>query len=83
MRYKEFCAWCNDRASDGCWNALTAITCIYIMKKVRKHPFWIREKIWITEYEQKVLTGIVDPINKKIAEMFNSDWKSAVKNETD
>ena len=83
MSYKEFCAWCNDRASDGCWGMLTAITCIDIMREVRKHPFWRREKIWRAEWEQRVLTEIVNPINKKIAEMLDSDGKEAVDGEGD
>ena len=69
MTYKEFCAWCNDRAADGYWGMITAMACIDIMKKVRKKPFWKREKIWKTEWEQRVLDEIVNPINEKIEAM--------------
>lgn len=43
------------------------------MRRIKKIPFWKREKYWEAGYEQKVLDEIVNPINKKIAE-FN--WKS-------
>lgn len=66
MTYKEFCAWCNDRAADGYWGMITAMACVDIMNKVRKKPFWKREKIWETEWEQRVLDEIVNPINEKI-----------------
>lgn len=66
MTYKEFVAWCNYRATDGCWGMITAMTCIAIMADVRKEPFWKREKIWKTEWEQRVLDEIVNPINEKM-----------------
>ncbi len=70
MTYKEFVKWCNERACDGCWGMITAMVCIDIMRRIKKIPFWKREKYWKAEYEQKVLDEIVNPINKKIAE-FN------------
>ena len=66
MTYKEFCAWCDDMAADGYWDMITAMTCINIITKVRKKPFWKREKIWKTECEQRVLDEIVNPINEKM-----------------
>jgi hypothetical protein len=46
MTYKEFEKWCNDRASDGCWNMLTAMTCIDLINEIKKVPYWKREKAW-------------------------------------
>lgn len=69
MTFKQFVAWCNERACDGCWGMITAMACIDLMKTVKKQPFWKREKFWKKEYEQRVLDEIVNPINKKIDEM--------------
>lgn len=69
MTYKEFVKWCNERACDGCWGMITAMTCIDLIRRIKKIPFWKREKYWKAEYEQKVLDEIVNPINKKIAEL--------------
>ena len=44
MKYKEFVAWCNDRAADGCWDYITAVVCIRIMDCINNLPFWKREK---------------------------------------
>lgn len=44
MRFKEFVAWCNERACDGYWGMMQAITCIDILEQIRKKPFWRREK---------------------------------------
>lgn len=46
MKFKEFTNWCNERACDGCWGMLEAMTCISLIKEIRKAPFWKREKIW-------------------------------------
>lgn len=70
MSFKEFVNWCNDRTCDGCWGMLTALTCIDLIKRVRKVPFWKREKYWKQEYESRVLGEIVNPINKKIEEVY-------------
>lgn len=70
MKFKEFVSWCNDRSCDGCWSMLTAITCIELIKIVRKVPFWKREKYWKLVYESKVLEQIVNPINRKIQEVY-------------
>lgn len=34
MTYKQFRAWCNDRACDGQWGINTAMACISIMDSV-------------------------------------------------
>lgn len=46
MKYKEFVAWCNNRACDGQWSMATAVHCISIMREIRNLPFWKREKEW-------------------------------------
>lgn len=51
MRFKEFVNWCNERACDGYWGMLTAMTCIDLIGEVIKVPFWKREKFWKENYE--------------------------------
>lgn len=46
MKFKEFVAWCNERACDGMWGVNEAMACIEVMKYVRSKPFWRREKEW-------------------------------------
>lgn len=69
MKFKEFENWCNERACDGCWGMLEAMTCIGLIKEIRKSPFWKREKLWKENYEQQVLEEIINPIEKKLKEM--------------
>ena len=69
MKFKEFENWCNERACDGRWGMLTAMVCIDLIGKVKKVPFWKREKIWKENYEQQVLEEIINPIEKKLEEM--------------
>lgn len=66
MTFKEFTAWCNERACDGRWGMLTAMACIDLMAEVRKIPFWKRERFWKSQYEKQVLEEIVEPINQRI-----------------
>ena len=66
MTFKEFTAWCNERACDGRWNMLTAMACIDLMAEIRKIPFWKRERFWKSQYEKQVLEEIVEPINQRI-----------------
>lgn len=47
MTYKEFIAWCNERACDGCWDMETAIHCLNIITVMKSVPFWRRKKLWI------------------------------------
>lgn len=68
MRFKEFVAWCNERACDGYWGMMQAITCIDILEQIRKKPFWRREKIWREEYRDYVEKCIIKPINQMIEE---------------
>ena len=69
MKFKEFSNWCNERASDGCWGIIEAMTCSKVYSYIYKKPFWKREKIWHKVYERSIVTGIVEPINKKIKEL--------------
>lgn len=72
MKFREFVSWCNQRATDGRWGILEAMVCIDIMETVRKERFWKREKFWKEKYADDVLEQIVNPIEKKIEEMFRS-----------
>lgn len=69
MKFKEFVAWCNERACDGCWGLQEAMICISIMEEVKEKPFWRREKFWRETYMKWVCDKIVYPINQKIEEM--------------
>jgi len=65
MRYKEFVKWCNDRATDGCWDMQTAMLCSGIIKDIQTIKWWNRNKYWKQHYEDEVVEVIVTPINKK------------------
>ena len=74
MKYKEFVAWCNERACDGCWGFYEATTCIDVIDSVRKLPFWKREKFWQKVNEQLgIVELIVIPTNKKIEEYLKGE----------
>lgn len=72
MKFREFVSWCNQRAADGCWGMLEAMVCVDIIETVRKERFWKREKFWKENYADDVPEHIVNPIEKKIEEMFRS-----------
>lgn len=69
MTFKEFAAWCNQRACDGCWGMSDAVCCIDIVRKIRMEPFWKREKLWKTKYKDWMMENIVNPIEAKMKEM--------------
>ena len=73
MTFKEFEAWCNQRACDGCWGMLDAMVCIDIIEKVRKQRFWTREKFWQEKYSDDVMEQIVSPIERKIEEVMENN----------
>ena len=73
MKFKEFVNWCTERACDGRWGMLEAITCINVINEIMKIQFWKREKIWKENYEQQVLEEIINPIEKKLEEMKKND----------
>ena len=66
MTFKSFIAWCNERASDGRWDLLTAMVCIDLIAEIRKIPFWKRERVWKNQHERQVLDEIIEPLNQKI-----------------
>lgn len=68
MKYKQFSKWCSDRMFDGCWGMTEAIICCNIVTDMQKTPFWKREKKW-REMSEEIVTKIVEPTNKKIAEL--------------
>lgn len=70
MKYKEFRAWCNQRAADGCWGMQTAMFCVWVADEIRKIPFWKREKVWKEKYEEEIIRDVVEPIEKKIKEVY-------------
>lgn len=71
MTFKEFTAWCNDRACDGCWGMQTAIFCIEIGRAIRKQPFWKREKMWQKlNAEHAIEETVIKPISQKIKEVY-------------
>ena len=65
MKYKEFVAWCNQRACDGCWSMGTAIYCIKIMRNIDRLPFWKRQKEWL-KIKDIVEAEVVSVIDAKI-----------------
>ncbi len=69
MKYKEFYNWCSDRICNGCWSMNTAIYCLEVIEKIEQESFWKREKIWKKIYENTIVYGIINPINKKIKEL--------------
>lgn len=81
MTFKEFKAWCNDRAADGCWSMMTALFCIDVINDIKKIPFWKRERIWKEMYEEEVVRDVVLPINRKLSEIQHHD-DSLVKEES-
>lgn len=72
MTYKEFRAWCNERACDGYWSMMTSLSCIGVMEEISSVPFWKRKKAW-KAIEDEVVTKIVNPINKKIEEYLKQE----------
>jgi hypothetical protein len=74
MTFKEFKAWCNERACDGCWSYFTAIFCMDIVKEVNRKPFWRREKFWqVFNFEYEIEGTIVKPINEKIEALMKGE----------
>lgn len=73
MSFKEFLAWCNERACDGCWGLIEAMICIDVITEVGKKPFWKREKFWRETYMTEVIREIVNPTNQKIGELLGEE----------
>lgn len=72
MKYKEFVAWCNQRACDGFWGPEAAMYCIAVMDAVNSVPFWKRKKVW-NDFRDLVTNEIVNVINKKIEEYLKEE----------
>ena len=69
MTFKEFDEWCNDRAADGCWGYIEAVTCVDIMFQMFDTPFWKRKKKWAElNASNRIYEEIVKPTNEKIKE---------------
>ena len=69
MTYKEFVAWCNERACDGVWGFNTVTNCINAMNEVKLSPPWAREAAWRrVNREHRIVEDFVKPTNKKIEE---------------
>ena len=74
MTFKEFSAWCNERAADGCWGFNEARICIDVIREVRKQPRRKQETFWQgVNWAADIENAIVIPTNKKIREAF--EWK--------
>lgn len=74
MPYKAFRAWCNDRASDGCWGLNTALICIDVMGIVQMVPFWRRERVWQRLNKLcRIEEDWVNPTNRKIEELRGAE----------
>lgn len=70
MKYKEFNAWCYQRACDGYWGMKTVIICSDIIRQIQREPFWKRERKWQElNAEYGIENEIVIPINQKIEEL--------------
>lgn len=72
MKFKEFSAWCNERACDGCWGMMEAMICCNVCSDIYKLPFWKREKYW-RECAEKEIMPIVNATNEKIKEIMGVD----------
>ena len=71
MTFKEFSAWCNQRACDGMWGLNTALACMEVGKAIRGKPFWKREKEWKKWNADWCIEEIfVNGTNEKIAEIM-------------
>ncbi len=67
MTFKEFDAWCYERACDGCWSRGTSLFCLDVIKNVKKQPVWCRERCWqaingLMDIENMVVNHINDKI---------------------
>jgi len=71
MTFKEFSAWCNQRACDGMWGMNEALACLEVGKMIYKVPFWKREKEWQKWNADWHMEEIfVKPTNERIAEVL-------------
>lgn len=66
MTYKEFLAWCNDRACDGFWSLEVALCCTDLAHRLYRKPFWKRKKEWLKIKDEIEIEKVVYAINEKI-----------------
>ena len=65
MTFKQFSAWCNERAADGQWGMDAAIRCSTVCSELHEVFFLWREKTWKAKFEAEMLE-IVNDIEHKI-----------------
>lgn len=71
MTFKEFSAWCNERAADGCWGFSEAQLCIAVIEEVLRQPRRKQETFWQgVNWAADIENAIVIPTNKKIKELL-------------
>lgn len=81
MTFKEFNEWCNQRACDGCWGPIVAITCTSIISDYYKTSFWKRKKKWAElNKDNWIENEIVNPINRKIEETLKEKINDTAEN---
>ena len=69
MTFKQFKAWCNNRAADGCWSMRTTMLCIGIITRIDEFHFWEREKVW-KRFEKEVLEFVIVPIDNMMRDVY-------------
>ncbi|MBP3922018.1 MAG: hypothetical protein J6D27_03545 [Ruminiclostridium sp.] len=67
MTYKEFIAWCHERACDGLWGIQTAMFCLSVITTMKSVPFWQRKKLWLKIKDN--VEVVVSIANDKIKEL--------------
>lgn len=72
MTFKEFMAWCNYRACDGCWGMQEALLCIEVGREVKKQPLWKREKTWQKLNAENGIEEIIEILDQKRKEVFRN-----------
>jgi hypothetical protein len=69
MSFKEFDYWCNIRACDGLWGSFTI--CLRVLNEINGLPWFMREKFWKVNYEQRIIELVINPTNAKIDAMLS------------
>lgn len=74
MTYKEFNAWCNDRACDGMWGLNEAIYCAEICSDISNCSIFRfkREKKWKNDERREMAEKIVVETNRLIDKLKNN-----------
>ena len=69
---KEFGAFCNERAFDGCWNPESAVRCIEIYRECMSKPFWKRKR-YFQEHYGEIITKFVKNTYHEMEEKSNGN----------